>query len=102
MKFYRGLFFCCALFGVDKSYAQSIAIYEQLNGRLDYTAIGNTLNIIENGAFFDCYILTTSEAFLNMEEDQNILAAYLYWAGSGAGDFEISLNSIAVEAERTF
>ena len=64
MKFYRGLFFCCALFGVDKSYAQSIAIYEQLNGRLDYTAIGNTLNIIENGAFFDCYILTTSEAFL--------------------------------------
>lgn len=102
MKFFRGLFFCYALFGVDKSYAQSIAIYEQLNGRLDYTAIGNTLNIIENGAFFDCYILTASEAYLNMEEDQNILAAYLYWAGSGAGDFEISLNSIAVEAERTF
>ena len=48
------------------------------------------------------HILTSSSADLYLETNQNIVAAYLYWAGSGDGDLEISLNGIPITAERTF
>ena len=84
------------------STSQEITLYEQFNGRYDFIAIGNTLNLIENGAFSDCNILTESDAYLELQANQTIEAAYLYWAGSGSGDFSVSLNSIEVNAERTF
>ena len=34
--------------------------------------------------------------------NQYIIAAYLYWAGSGTGDFEVNLNTIPIVPERTF
>ena len=82
--------------------AQEVNLYEQFNGRFDFTAIGNTLNTDENGPDAPCTILTSSSATLNLEPTQNIVAAYLYWAGSGEGDFEVKLNNIPVTAERTF
>ncbi|WP_400080469.1 gliding motility-associated C-terminal domain-containing protein [Winogradskyella sp. R77965] len=83
-------------------YAQDISLYQQFNGRYDYTAIGNTLNTIENGSGGSCSILTSSSSSLNLNSNQNIVAAYLYWAGSGDGDLDISLNGITVAAERNF
>lgn len=65
-------------------------------------AIGNTLNIQENGSFVPCIIETSSSADLNLNANQNVVAAYLYWAGSGSGDFDITLNGSSVSAERTF
>ena len=82
--------------------AQDITLFQQFNGRYDYVAIGNTLNIAENGINVPCDILTSSSADLDLETNQNIVAAYLYWAGSGDGDIEISLNGFPVTAERTF
>ncbi len=82
--------------------AQEVSLYEQFNGRYDFTALGNTLNVEENGADAPCTILTSSSATLNLEPEQNIVAAYLYWAGSGEGDFEVSLNGAPIIAERTF
>ena len=82
--------------------AQDITLFQQFNGRYDYVAIGNTLNIAENGINVPCDILTSSSADLDLETNQNIVAAYLYWAGSGDGDLEISLNGFPVTAERTF
>lgn len=82
--------------------SQEIALYEQFNGRFDYIAIGNTLNLQENGSGVPCLILTESSAELQLNPSQNITAAYLYWAGSGPGDFEVSLNGISLTAERTF
>ncbi|WP_282044304.1 gliding motility-associated C-terminal domain-containing protein [Winogradskyella flava] len=82
--------------------AQDISLFQQFNGRYDYVAIGNTLNIMENGAFPNCTILTSSSADLNLDATQNITAAYLYWAGSGNGDFDITINGTAVNADRTF
>ena len=84
------------------SISQEITLYEQFNGRYDFIAIGNTLNLIENGAFSDCNILTESDASLELQANQTLEAAYLYWAGSGSGDFSVRLNSIEVSAERTF
>ena len=36
------LFFYCFVFSASKNFAQSIALFEQHNGRYDYTALGNT------------------------------------------------------------
>ena len=84
------------------TFAQDIELFQQFNGRYDYTAIGNTLNLVENGAFVPCDILTASSANLALNSNQNIIAAYLYWAGSGTGDLDIELNGIPVTADRTF
>ena len=82
--------------------AQEIEQFEVFSGRFDYLAIGNTLNAFENGTFPSCVILSESSATLNLEADQTIIAAYLYWAGSGDGDFNVELNDQPITATRTF
>lgn len=84
------------------NFGQDVTLFQQFNGRYDYLAIGNTLNIIENEALDTCEISTASSATLNLNPDQNITRAYLYWAGSGTGDFEILLNTTPISAERIF
>ncbi|EDP71921.1 hypothetical protein FBALC1_12507 [Flavobacteriales bacterium ALC-1] len=91
------------MFGViTPLFAQDVTLFQQFNGRYDYTAIGNTLNTAENGTGGVCTILTSSSADLNLNTNQTVVAAYLYWAGSGNGDFDIALNGTPVTAERTF
>ncbi|MBT8310600.1 MAG: gliding motility-associated C-terminal domain-containing protein [Flavobacteriaceae bacterium] len=92
----------CFLLSSIFSYAQDVSLYSQFNGRYDYTAIGNTMNLQENGIAAPCTILTESGAILNLEVDQVIQAAYLYWAGTGEGDFDVVLNGNAISAERIF
>ena len=95
--------FYFVLFGATASlFAQDISLFQQFNGRYDYTAIGNTLNSAENGTGAPCTILDSSAADLNLSSNQNVVAAYLYWAGSGSGDFDITLNGNQILAERTF
>lgn len=81
---------------------QEISLFKQFNGRYDYTAIGNTMNSVENGPSAPCQILTSSSADLTLNNNDTIIAAYLYWAGSGEGDFEVSLNNQIINAECTF
>ena len=82
--------------------AQEITLFQQFNGRYDYTALGNTMNTVENGPSGVCVINTSSSASLALDPNQTLVAAYLYWAGSDDGDFDIELNGIPVSAERTF
>lgn len=82
--------------------AQDVALFQQFNGRFDYVAIGNTLNLNENGPLGQCEINTSSSATLQLQDSQTVIAAYLYWAGSGTGDFDIAINGIPISAERTF
>lgn len=49
-----------------------------------------------------CIILTTSSAFLNLGNNDQIENAFLYWAGSGAGDFDVKLNGENITAQRRF
>ncbi|QAA80256.1 T9SS type B sorting domain-containing protein [Aequorivita sp. H23M31] len=84
------------------AFSQDITLYQQFNGNYDYTAFGNTLNITENGANSPCTILTSSSAALNLEPNQEVVAAFLYWAGSGPGDFDVTFNQVPISAERTF
>lgn len=85
------------------SIGQDISLFQQFNGRFDYTAIGNTLNPFENnldGSF--CEILPMSQADLNISSDQTLIAAYLYWAGSGEADTEVTLNGVSISSELNY
>lgn len=103
LLFLNGIFilFCTVFYG------QNIAIFKQYNGRFDFTFVGNTLNTTENNNVSGqpappCTILTTSSAFLNLGNNDLIENAYLYWAGSGSGDFDVKLNGENITAERRF
>ena len=82
--------------------AQDITLFNQFNGHLDYTAIGNTLNTSENNSSVNCVINTASSASLNLSSSHTIEAAYLYWAGSGSGDFTVTLDTTEITPSRTF
>lgn len=85
-----------------KASGQDIALYQQFNGRYDFTFVGNTLNVDYNGANDPCTILTSSSATLNLAPGNIIHKAYLYWAGSGEGDYNVKLNGTDVAAGRQF
>ena len=69
----RILIFCLIISITKFISAQNVTLYEQHNGRFDYTAIGNTLNIIENGAYFE------SNFFVEMSllSGQNHISRYV-------------------------
>jgi gliding motility-associated-like protein len=62
------------------------------------------MNLGENNITFGCenLLLTSSDATLNLNSNQIIESAYLYWAGSGTGDFNVKLNAVDIIAQRTF
>ncbi len=84
------------------SYGQDIGLYQQFNGRYDFTFVGNTLNPVENNPSATCTINTSSSASLALLPGDNIIAAYLYWAGSGTGDFDVMLNGQSITQQRNF
>ncbi len=92
------LLFFCPTFG------QNVALFNQYNGKFDFTFIGNTMNLGENNITVGCedILVTSSSATLNLNSNQIIQNAYLYWAGSGSGDFNVQLNSVSITAQRTF
>lgn len=91
------------LFIFQLTLAQNISLYNQFNGRYDFTFVGNTLNPAENSFMVGApTILTTSDASLNLNSGDIIESAYLYWAGCGTGDFNVKLNGTDVNASRTF
>lgn len=81
---------------------QNVTLYEQFNGRYDFTFIGNTLNPSENNITPICTIKTFSSATLNLTSADVIERAYLYWAGSGTGKDTIKLNGQEIIAARNF
>ncbi|WP_264520750.1 gliding motility-associated C-terminal domain-containing protein [Flavobacterium sp. N1994] len=105
MKSYRVLWiFIILLSPFPKLFGQTqnVIFYQQFNGRYDFTFIGNTLNVTPNGAFDPCLVLPNSSATLNLNTNDVIEKAYLYWAGSGTGDFDVKLNGTDIAAQRTF
>tara|TARA_R110000751_G_scaffold214579_1_gene318070 strand:- start:29046 stop:31472 length:2427 start_codon:yes stop_codon:yes gene_type:complete len=96
------IFTIICLFFFTGVFSQDISLYQQFNGRYDYKAFGNTLNVEENGQGGQCFILTSSSADFQLQPNQEVVAAYLYWAGSGPGDFDVTFNQVHIAAERTF
>ena len=90
-------------------YSQSdvpLTLRTQFNGSFGYTIIGNTMNQSDN--WFQnppppCQMLTQSDAILNLQPNQIIVAAYLYWGGIGDGTFDtiVQLNGTSYTAAQT-
>ena len=95
-------FFILSLFIYSCAFSQEISLYQQFNGHYDYTFIGNTMNTEANNLSNFCTILTTSSAVLNLASGNTVEKAYLYWAGSGTGDFTVKLNAVNIVPDRTF
>ena len=92
-----------AFLTINYSYSQEINLFQQFNGRYDYLAIGNTLNPVENATDGNqCDKLTESDADLILPVNTTVVAAYLYWAGSGEGDQEVDLNGTSIIADETY
>ncbi|MDI1316508.1 gliding motility-associated C-terminal domain-containing protein [Flavobacterium sp.] len=81
---------------------QNVSLFHQFNGRYDFTFIGNTLNVQPNFGNDPCLLLPSSDAILNLDPNDTIISAYLYWAGSGTGDFNVKLNGIEIDSQRNF
>lgn len=63
------------------------------------------MNTAPNGTGAPCTILTQSSATLNLNNNANIQAAFLYWSGSGTlaqADLNVQLNGTPITAQRTF
>jgi len=97
LRILKFLFFSLFSFSVA---AQNVSLLEQHNGRYDFIFIGNTLNTSENNLNTDCVIGDTASATLTLNPSDEIQKAYLYWAGSGTGDFDVKLNGNAITADR--
>jgi gliding motility-associated-like protein len=103
MKFVQLSFFLTFFIFPFFIWGQEISLYQQFNGRYDYLAFGNTLNLSENtGVDGQCDFLTETNALFELEPDQSLIAAFLYWAGSGEGDFSVTLNGTTINSERNF
>ena len=89
------------LFAQIIMFAQPIDLFRQFNGRLDFTAFGNTLNEFPNFNGY-CGQLLSSDATLNLSGGQTFVSAHLYWGSIGTGDFDVDLNGNAITADRVF
>ncbi|SFN93331.1 gliding motility-associated C-terminal domain-containing protein [Paenimyroides ummariense] len=100
---YKKIFLVVLLLNSILGFSQPISLYKQFYGRFDFTMVGNTLNTASNGTGQPCTILTQSSAALNLNPNQEVVAAYLYWSGFPENrnfDQTVMLNNIPITAER--
>ena len=100
------LIFSILLLALCPVFGQNVSLYSQFNGRYDFIFVGNTMNTGENNVTAGCedLLLNSSTANLNLNLNQQIISAYLYWAGSGpgTGDTNVKLNGVDITAQRNF
>ncbi len=73
------------------------------SGNLDFQVVGATLRTASNGSNA-CSVTSSNSATLSsIPAGSNVVAAYLYWAGSGStADYDVRLNGTPISADRTF
>ena len=73
------------------------------SGNLDYQVVGATLRTASNSSNA-CSVTSGNSATLSsIPAASNVVAAYLYWAGSGSTpDYDVRLNGTPISADRTF
>ena len=91
--------------GPAMAFAQSAPItrFVRYVGNMNYVATGGSLRTQDNNGDA-CAVGATNTAALNgIPAGSSIVAAYLYWGGSGATvDSSVTLNASTVTASRTF
>ena len=97
------LCFCLPIFGQEE-----FKLAHQINGQVDFTMIGATMNSKANDGATTCddYDLPfgqTASADLNLRSDQTIRNAYIYWSSNNrTEDREIFLNGESVLARSVY
>lgn len=83
--------------------AQDISRHERFTGNINFVATGGSLRT-ESNDDDACAVGNSSSAVLSgIPSSATILAAYLYWGGSGnTTDSQVRLNNSNVNAQRTF
>ncbi|CAM3770299.1 gliding motility-associated C-terminal domain-containing protein [Flavobacterium gelidilacus] len=99
--FFSKILILSLLFTINMK-GQNVSLYQQFNGRYDFTFLGNTMNPVENTFQGTPAIFTTSSATLILQPNDVVEKAFLYWAGCGTGDFNVKLNGVDITAQRTF
>lgn len=104
-KIFTILLFLCFY----SAFSQPISLYRQFLGQYDFTMIGNTLSTTQNDTNVGgpCIILSQSSATLNLNPNQTVIAAYLYWSSTelvvqDSIDLDVTLNGTPIIAQRTF
>lgn len=70
--------------------AQVLTLARQHEGTIDYVAVGNTFRTGSNSGDA-CAVSASSTATVNIPAGATVVAAYLYWAGSGTNDATVTL-----------
>jgi uncharacterized repeat protein (TIGR01451 family) len=80
-----------------------IARYARFTGNIDFVATGGSLRTGSNSGNACAVGTSNSRALSGIPAGASIVAAYLYWGGSGGTpDTTVSLNGVPVTASRTF
>jgi uncharacterized repeat protein (TIGR01451 family) len=85
--------------------AQQTAItrFARFTGNLNFVATGGSLRTQPNGGNSCAVGASSSQTLTGIPAGATIVAAYLYWGGSGGTvDANVSLNGSSVAAQRTF
>lgn len=91
---------------VDAKAQSAVSLFESFAGDYNYVVIGGSLRNAPNSGFGAnaCSLDTTdSSALPSIPAGSNLVAAYLYWGGSGnTVDPTVTLNGNTIFADRTF
>jgi uncharacterized repeat protein (TIGR01451 family) len=80
--------------------AQAITRYARFTGNINFVATGGSLR---TSTADPCAVgASSTQALAGIPAGASIVAAYLYWGGSGTVDSNVTLNGNAVAAQRTF
>ena len=83
--------------------AQPITRFARFTGNINFVATGGSLRTQSNTGDPCAVGTTSSQALSGIPVGSSIVAAYLYWGGSGAtADTSVTLNGSTVTAARTF
>lgn len=81
----------------------SISRYARFTGNINFVATGGTFRTQANSGNACSVGSSSSQALAGVPAGASIVAAYLYWGGSGSTvDATVTLNGAAVTASRTF
>jgi uncharacterized repeat protein (TIGR01451 family) len=81
-----------ALFcGAGRAEAQALSLYRQHEGPYEYVVTGNSFRT-ESNTGDACAVGNTADAALTLPAGATVVAAYLYWGGSGPVDNQVTFR----------
>jgi hypothetical protein len=79
-----------------------ITRFARFTGTINFVATGGSLRTQPNTGDSCAVGASSAQALTGIPAGASIVAAYLYWGGSGNVDANVTLNGTAVAAQRTF